>query len=1204
MEWVIYAIVLIIAVSVLSKQPKIEVPTPSSLEDFSLPTAEEGRVITVVFGSRLITGSNVVWYGNLRSAKIIKRVRSGFSKKKQTVGYKYYMGVHFVLCTGEIDRLIGVRVGQKTVWGPKGVWDSEGNLIDDGTRADIEAQLAAAWAIINAGNTGEGGLFGNWAERFDAWEIIEEYQYLSDASLFGIGNGSFYIDLENLFGGKEKEGGIKGTFSLHLGEKTQQTPPYLAAHLPQSRVHPAYRGVTSVVLHQMYIGTQAYPKPWDFFINRAKTKTTGETNWYVAKAVIQTYDANPIHIIRECLTDTTWGIAMPAQLLDNASFMAAADKLHTEKMGLSFIVNQEGKMEEFITDVLFQISGALRQNRTTGLMEIVLLRDDYDSATLSHYGADEIRSVKNYAKPLVTELINTVVVTFWDRTLYEVSSYRVHDPAAVAVQGGVVEQTVELKGCTNRELASKIATRLLVEGSTPITSMNVTIDRTGIMHNIGDVIKITWPQLGIIGTPFRILTITEPEFGKGGIVFTLVQDIFSYHEAIYTLPSDANWSRDEIALPLEYYEAFEVPYGLALEWFAQDELQDGSFDNVGIVSTIGSTSQDNVTGYFVKSYDEANGSQLSALSELVVIAKLSEDIEVNDTTMTVTLVANTVSGDVADYEYMGFAMVGGELLDITSWNSLTGACAIKRGTYDTQPSFHLTGTTVYLVEVGALEIFDLPFSEDEPAGFKFVTAYPEGDLPASQAPHRELMTRGRIYRPYPPRAVKLDGTYFDDVIQPADPQNPDVTITWTPADKITVSNNPLDWFTDTGVAPAGMTYNIYFYNDDTDQLLESSLGLSALTYNATPAAQRVRMELESELDGVKSVPFTHVFLFPYFAPQAIQFSVGDLNMVVEGTEDLRKTVSTDVADFDPAFSSSALVGETLTPQGRVASVPFTGYAWRQGTIWHQFRGQAGASTTLLPSKMALNSDTDIPMLGFGINSGFMQIEIFNKLGTSSTLFTSTIALTTEVYFTYKVDTFYKSVTFYADEVELDTVSWDSLSLASMALTNTTIKELVISDGVAGEFDHKLSQILCATDGVDILGWRVKTIDITGNGTDSAWLGEYTDVNETVYDDATMIATKAVGVDETVAIEDITDAGYTVEQVTISAVATAPTGADVQSLVPIMERGGTTTELGSEVDVLGRSEYQPISYVMAVDPVTSVKWIYADLANTDFGVRSK
>ena len=57
----------------LSPRPKIEKPQAAGLDDFSLPTAEEGRPIPVVFGTVLITGPNVVWAGDLNVDPIKKK---------------------------------------------------------------------------------------------------------------------------------------------------------------------------------------------------------------------------------------------------------------------------------------------------------------------------------------------------------------------------------------------------------------------------------------------------------------------------------------------------------------------------------------------------------------------------------------------------------------------------------------------------------------------------------------------------------------------------------------------------------------------------------------------------------------------------------------------------------------------------------------------------------------------------------------------------------------------------------------------------------------------------------------------------------------------------------------------------------------------------------------------------------------------------
>ncbi|EEW24055.1 hypothetical protein [Rhodobacter ferrooxidans] len=57
----------------LSPHPKSETPKAAGLDEFDLPTAEEGRPIPVVFGTVLLRGPNVVWAGDLRVDPIRKK---------------------------------------------------------------------------------------------------------------------------------------------------------------------------------------------------------------------------------------------------------------------------------------------------------------------------------------------------------------------------------------------------------------------------------------------------------------------------------------------------------------------------------------------------------------------------------------------------------------------------------------------------------------------------------------------------------------------------------------------------------------------------------------------------------------------------------------------------------------------------------------------------------------------------------------------------------------------------------------------------------------------------------------------------------------------------------------------------------------------------------------------------------------------------
>lgn len=67
------AIVVIAAVVAAAMAPKPPQPKPASLQDFDVPTAEEGRPIPKCFGDCWIKDPNNLWYGDLSSDPIKKK---------------------------------------------------------------------------------------------------------------------------------------------------------------------------------------------------------------------------------------------------------------------------------------------------------------------------------------------------------------------------------------------------------------------------------------------------------------------------------------------------------------------------------------------------------------------------------------------------------------------------------------------------------------------------------------------------------------------------------------------------------------------------------------------------------------------------------------------------------------------------------------------------------------------------------------------------------------------------------------------------------------------------------------------------------------------------------------------------------------------------------------------------------------------------
>jgi len=70
--WFFLGAIIVSAIVSYAMMPKPETQKPAGLGEFTVPTAEVGREIAVLFGTRKIDGPNVVWYGDLRTVPVKK----------------------------------------------------------------------------------------------------------------------------------------------------------------------------------------------------------------------------------------------------------------------------------------------------------------------------------------------------------------------------------------------------------------------------------------------------------------------------------------------------------------------------------------------------------------------------------------------------------------------------------------------------------------------------------------------------------------------------------------------------------------------------------------------------------------------------------------------------------------------------------------------------------------------------------------------------------------------------------------------------------------------------------------------------------------------------------------------------------------------------------------------------------------------------
>lgn len=142
----------------------------------------------------------------------------GGSSKKQTVGYKYFFGVHMGIGRGPVDALHEIRVADKQAW------------------------------------------YGR-----------------------ATGNTTIQVNKPDLFGGEEKEGGVKGPLELMMGGADQEASSGLKAML--GSVLPGFRGAFTAFYNGLVSVNNPYPKAWKFRLNRVLKGWDGAV-WHPTKAQI------------------------------------------------------------------------------------------------------------------------------------------------------------------------------------------------------------------------------------------------------------------------------------------------------------------------------------------------------------------------------------------------------------------------------------------------------------------------------------------------------------------------------------------------------------------------------------------------------------------------------------------------------------------------------------------------------------------------------------------------------------------------------------------------------------------------------------------------------------------------------------------------------------------------------------------------------
>lgn len=703
------------------------------------------------------------------------------------VGYWYHMDMQAVVCHGPVDQVVEIRAGERTAW--------SGSVT---------------------------------------------------------GNTELTIDNPHLFGGESREGGWQGKIDMLFGGSGQIAPTALVdsvAETGSTTPVPAYRGVLSMFFKGLtragfaFAAMNPYFKPFAVKVRRYAT-------WYPAKAKIGN-DANPVHVIYECLTNREWGMGYPSTIIDDAQFQAAADTLHSEGFGISLLWEQSTQIEAFVLDVLKIINASLNQDRTTGELFLKLVRDDYDVGTLPVFDPDNC-NLASFARAGSGDIANEVTLVYTDATTGEDASITVQNLASILDQGRVIAQKIEMPGIRDPDIAAKVAQRELQARTRGLAKVTLETSRAGYTVYDGDAIKLNWPALGISGMVLRVSSIDVGDLESASIRIEAVEDVFGLPSVSYVASPGSGWvDNSATALPVSVQRAVELPYYLVVLNTTSAERAELASE-FGFAALLARAPQSNSVNYALLTSPDGSTYTEDGSGDWTPAATLAADIGFLDTTITLTGASRFELANPDE-----FILVGNEIMQIVSisYPSVT----VRRGVLDTLPEEHTTGDVAWLMAPGLYGLNSDTLVSGETTYFKALTRAPQAILAQGSAPAVSLTLANRFERPYPPGNVKIDGLYFPAAAVSSD----DIPVTWAHRDRTQQTATPLLEWTAGDVGPeAGVAYNLRVYEGVT--MIEEYTGLTGTSQTILPNAGgpysgSYRVELESVRAGITSAVFDHTF---------------------------------------------------------------------------------------------------------------------------------------------------------------------------------------------------------------------------------------------------------------------------------------------------------------------------------------------------------
>lgn len=590
----------------------LTVQTPAvggqDFDEDSIPTAKENGAIPVVFGTMLVNDSNVVDFGDI-----------GYltqKKKKAVFARKYHIAFNQCLCYGKVNKITKMIVDDK----PNHV-------------------------MLNFDFVGTG--------KNIMHILIKDNDYFGGSSFNNVNGG--------------------GLWGYIIGYNGVPNPTRWKAE------YSSYKDYTTITMRGdvkgrgFYVGTQPILRPMAFVIERTTIKTDGSLQWYSEKAVIGDGQINPIHIIREVLTSVnSFGLRVPEHMIDDKTFMEAADFMYEKQWGFSTIFKSDEVATDFLKKVTSEAHVILTFDSVIDKWVIINLRKKIPERNVITFTDDDVLSIESFNKITTSEQTSQLNITYIDSVTFKKQTICRRNDALITALGTVKSKDHHYNCITTAKIASECADLDMMLASSKYMKMEISGNLNLLEAKIGDVVKVdlTFEELPTVR--WRVMRI-DIEFDK--VKMQLTSDV--YDKTPVTINNGEKPPINDTVLRPLSFKAIQLPFGYETDGDVEDE------QNNDDVSYLFAGSMANTSCYVIVN-ESIKLDKTDYLRTIKSVSPADSTIQVNNT-------FNIVQGS--------YLFIDNEIMEFRDWvndNEIT----VVRGCFDTIPKQHATNTVIFLQDTG------------------------------------------------------------------------------------------------------------------------------------------------------------------------------------------------------------------------------------------------------------------------------------------------------------------------------------------------------------------------------------------------------------------------------------------------------------------------------------------------------------------------